>query len=516
MLNFSSISLANTKVKYTAFAVAYVVALMLYWPGLSGVPVWDDITFWFFDPVMRPTFPYAEIWKNFTWPFSVSLQKFFFNLFHTRYWIYHSINFALHAFNSWLVFRLLLLMRLKIGLAFAGFVLFLLHPACVITVAWMVQLKTLVCFTFAIGALIIYLQRGSSRRMIFSYVLYLFSILSKSASLPLPLVMLFFIEKPVFRKQNLAIIPFFLICAFGAYRINYSHLAVTAVKDALETTGKGIPKKAIQERQEEEVQGGEEFTPLSDEPLVKSTERFEPQDVGYRPSQEGQAAVEPTKTLVELSPFAAKRRLFIKTLYYYFWQAYTPMNNAPVKGQNPYPPSVWDYLHLIFLCILILISVRFYFFYFLAAAHIFLLPYFGWIPAPYMNVTWVSDQHLYIALPFFLGAFLTIMGHLKFKWRPLLVALLALFFIIKTREAVPYYKNNTAFYGASIDHNFNNIPLVYNLAMIYISEGKRQEAIDLLELIFSVSKSEVYLRENKFFPYLLHLHGQLKQNEEAK
>jgi hypothetical protein len=95
------------------------------------------------------------------------------------------------------------------------------------------------------------------------------------------------------------------------------------------------------------------------------------------------------------------------------------------------------------------------------------------------------------------------------------VAALVVFFIVKTKQAVPYYKNNTTFYGASIDHNFNNIPLVYNLAMIYIAEGKRQEAIDLLELIFSVSKSEVYLRENKFFPYLLHLHGELKKNEES-
>lgn len=500
MLNSSSISSAIARVKPLWFGIGYLVAFLLYWESFTGAPVWDDTTYWFFDPAFN-TQTYSSIWKFSTWPLSISLQQFLLGIAGYKWWIYHSVNFIVHGFNSWLVYVLVRTIGLRVLWSYAAFLLFLIHPASVITVAWMIQLKTLICFTFGISSLILFLRRKNMKDTIGSYVLYLLSILSKSASLPLPVAFLFFLEKPFLRKRNLVIIPFFLVSAYGAYRINFSSIALKGVQDALETTGKGFRKTSLP--QKEEAPTPAEFSPVPDEPMVKSDAKFEPEDV----------TVQPPKTLVELSPTAAKRRLFIKTLHYYFWQSYLPVNNAPVKGQNPYPPSIWDYIHLIFLAFLILISAKFYFFYLLAASHVVMLPYLGLIPAPYMNVTWVSDQHLYLALPFFLALFLCLFDRVKFVWKGFLVAILVVLFAFKTKEAVSYYKDNTTFYSSSINQNFNNIPLVYNLAIIYQSEGKKQEALDLLELIFNVSKTEPHLTENKYYPYLVHLHFQITAGE---
>lgn len=508
MLNSSSISSAIARVKPVWFGVAYLVGIFLYWVSFSGTPVWDDTTFWFFDPNFAGQ-TYSSIWKFSAWPVSIALQKFLLSLAGYKWWVYHSINFIVHGFNAWLVYVLLRTIGLRVLWSYAAFVLFLIHPASVISVAWMIQLKTLICFTFGIGALILFFRRRYIEEAFVAYALFFLSVMSKSASLPLPVVLLFFLEKPFFRKKNLMIIPFFIIALYGAYRINFSNVALEGVKDALETTGKGFRKTKAPVRQEEEAQVAEEFKALPDEPMVKPGAAFEPKDVEYHPPEKGAAAVEPTKTLVELSPVTAKRRLFIKTLYYYFWQAFVPMDNAPVKGQNPQPPGAWDYVHLIFLSFLILISARFYFFYLLAAGHILLLPYLGLIPAPYMNVTWVSDQHLYLALPFLLALFLCLFDRVKFVWKGILVVILIIFFAVKTKEAASYYRDNTAFYRTSIDHNFNNIPLVYNLAIIYVSEGKKAEALELLDQILAISRSEPYLIENKYFPYLIHLNLQL-------
>lgn len=499
MPSFSSISLANTRVKNSFFVFAYVAAVALYWPSFSGLPVWDDLSFLFYDPVMTSDFSYIEIWKSFTWPLSVTLQKFLLSLVEKNYVVFHTVNFTLHAFNSWLVYRLLRLLRMSLSFSFAGFLIFLIHPASVIAVAWMIQFKTLICFSFAIGSLIFYIRARSKKDYILSIFLFLLSLLSKSSSLTLPLVLIFFSGKSWKTQKALWIIPYLVISLGGLYRLTHSKVAADAISQAKKEITKVPTESMVLPTVEKDVNA---FKPVTDEPLIVPKKDITPGSTSYKKN----AVVEPTISNADDSIFLAIPRLVTKTLYYYFWQAYLPLDNAPVKGLNPFPPTFQDYLHLIFLVLLILISWQFHLLPPLIGAHVFLLPYLGIIPAPYMNVSWVSDQHLYLALPCFIILILGLAGKLKGKWTIPVIGLLLVFFSWKTHEASRFYKDNYVFYETSIRSNYNNIPLVYNLSVLYIANGRVDDAKRLMDLIIDAGHDEPFLRDNRFYPFLLELH----------
>lgn len=513
MLNFSSISLANTKVKYALFVLSYVLAAALYWPSFSGQPVWDDLTFWFYDPVMDSSFPYSQIWRNFTWPLSVSLQKGLYGIAGDNYPVYHAINFLLHGFNSWLVYRFLRLVRISLTLSFVGFLLFLIHPASVITVAWMIQFKTLICFTFAIGSLILFVSARDWKVYALSVFLFLLSVLSKSSALPFPIVLFFFLGKSWKSKRALWIIPYLLVSIGGYYRLTNSQIATEGIKQATEVAVKVVekaPPVTTEETNDVAAKAADEsFKPIPDAPLVIPKEDFAPENVDYDKAGKWASPVEPTKSNEEDPKLIAHARLFIKTLYYYFWQTFLPVDNAPVKGLNPFPPSFQDYLHLFFLFILSVIAFRLNLLPPLIGAHVLLLPYLGIIPAPYMNVTWVSDQHLYLSLPCFILFALGLAEKLKGKWIIPVVALVFAYYAYQTNEASRLYKNNFVFYESSIHSNFNNIPLVYNLSILYVLHGRTDDAISLIQSVIEVSKEEPYIKENRFFPFIINLHSQL-------
>ncbi len=496
MPSFFSISLANARVKYAIFILAYVIAACLYWPSFNGQPVWDDLTSLFYDPVMTGPFTYSDIWKSFTWPLSVSLQKSILSIAKNNFTVHHAINFLLHAFNSWLVYRLLRLFRISLTLSFTGFLFFLIHPASVVAVAWMIQFKTLLCFSFALGSIILFMRARNRKDYAVSVFLFLLSVLSKSAALPLPIVLFFLLGKSWKSKKALWILPYVIISVGGYYRLTNSQIASDAMKLASKETSRVI----------EPIQT---FEPLPDEPLVMPKKDFTPPKVPYEKTKKWESPVEPTLSKADDPKFIAHTMLIIKTMYYYFWQVFVPVNNAPVKGLNPYPPSFQDYLHLLFLVVLTAAIWRMNLLPALVGAHVFLLPYLGIIPAPYMNVTWVSDQHLYLALPCFIIFLMGLTAQLKGKWIIPAYAVLFIFFAWKTHEASKFYKTNIAFYEASIQSNFNNIPLVYNLSVLYVLSGRKDAAVSLMGSIIETSKEEPYLKDNRFFPFILDLHSEL-------
>lgn len=541
-LNSFSTSLASTKVKILAFTLAYAVAVLLYRVTFTGEPIWDDMTFWFYDPVMSPEFSHFEIWRKFTWPLSVSAQKVLMQLGDNNWLFYHCLNFGLHCFNAWLVYRLMRLLRFRYLHAFLGFLFFLYQPASVVTVAWMIQFKTLLCFTLGLSALFVYLRAKGLRDQVLANILFLLSVLSKSSSLPLPFVLLFFLGKSWRTKKLLTLIPFFLTMSFGLYRITHSELTIEGIKNASKVAAKHIqegPKETPEPPKEEPAPKFETvkpvektvatpepvriFKPLPDEPLVNETPAPEVAKV-EEPVKHPEVPVNipesPKKKFslpsIDFKPYLDHGKLFLKTLYYYFWQSFLPVDNSPVKGLNPFHPGAIEYIHLLFLLIVTAAVWGTPLFVMLVSAHLFLLPYLGLVPAPFMLVTWVSDQHLYLALPCFILFFFGVLEKLKVRLVVVPVGLLLVFFMIKTHEAAGYYKNNFTFYEASIQSNLNNIPLAYNLSVLYIAHGRNQEAADLLESIILLSRDHTYLRENRYFPYLIHVYTQLLPAKEIR
>lgn len=150
---------------------------------------------------------------------------------------YHLANLLLHLVNTWLVFRLGKALARD---GYAGFIvaaLFGLHPLHVESVAWISELKGVLCATFYFASLIWYVRYvdgGYKRKYIgMALLLFLGALFSKSAAVTLPLVALA-IDYYRGRKLSQALIeklPFFALSVlFGVLAI-MSQQAGGAISD---------------------------------------------------------------------------------------------------------------------------------------------------------------------------------------------------------------------------------------------------------------------------------------------
>lgn len=106
---------------------------------------------------------------------------------------YHTLNVWLHMANILLVF---LVIRKLTGRSFPALVcaaLFAVHPMHVESVAWISELKDVLYTLFFLGSMLLYLHYNSSGKKMFyilSLLLFVLSLLSKSAAVVLPVVLL--------------------------------------------------------------------------------------------------------------------------------------------------------------------------------------------------------------------------------------------------------------------------------------------------------------------------------------
>jgi len=109
---------------------------------------------------------------------------------------YHLDNLLLHLFNCILVYWLIyLLSKGSIPVALLTTLLFGIHPLQVETVAWVAERKNLLYAFFYLGALISYLNYHLKKDKKYFYLclaLFVFSLLSKSMAITLPLALLLF------------------------------------------------------------------------------------------------------------------------------------------------------------------------------------------------------------------------------------------------------------------------------------------------------------------------------------
>lgn len=596
------ISKINQLPRYVYFLAAYCLAFALYWPSLHGTPIWDDYNFWFSDHNM--TIPYNFYWRNFTWPLSVSVQKFMLTTLKKDYFGYHLFNLFLHSVNSYLVYRLARLLRFRY--AFIFFLLFLLHPVAVISTAWMIQMKTLLSFTFAILAVIAFLKGNKNINWMYaSWFFFLLSMLSKSSSIAIPAIFLF-ISFRFYRFSKLhLLIPFFLISGWGAYKVLRSSITIEGTQKAAAVTKVKQGESEIPEiepiaAKDQEARanyappeqagpkplpGQREAFPLSlerypdKEPMTKLpditsylNEAIEEADIvkkheenfkkgitepppeykkkieekkkkhiqreEYRPRPKNKEGV-PVRPLnpitvplpmgdsenvkSEVKPPVVKPPLTFmgldfnnisQTLHYYFWQSLVPENNIPVKGLNYKKAGVMEIIHVFFIIIMIALFWKDAAIFYLAAGHFLLLPFIGIIPAPFMNVTWVSDQHLYLVLVPMLAFWMRLFEKVKWKYALVFPSVLVLFYSFKTYQATSYYKDQFTFYEKCIEYNPLNVPMSYNLAFARILHGDLNLAYNALAESYYMAQQEPLMKKNFFYPFMAQLYIQVKQTLE--
>jgi hypothetical protein len=132
-----------------------MMTVTVYWPALHGGFVWDDDDYISANKTLRSLHGLWEIW------FKPGATCQYYPLTFTGFWIgyqlwglnplgYHLLNVLLHALVSVLLWQVLA--RLKARGAWLAGALFALHPVCVMSVAWMTELKNTLSASLALGA----------------------------------------------------------------------------------------------------------------------------------------------------------------------------------------------------------------------------------------------------------------------------------------------------------------------------------------------------------------------------
>jgi Flp pilus assembly protein TadD len=135
--------------------------LIVYWPALSGHFIWDDDTHISANGALRTGRGLWEIWfkpgatcQYYPLTFSVFWLEYQLWGLHTPG--YHLVNVLLHGTVAILLWQVL--RRLKVRGAWLAGAIFALHPVCVMSVAWMTELKNTLSATLALGAAWAYLR----------------------------------------------------------------------------------------------------------------------------------------------------------------------------------------------------------------------------------------------------------------------------------------------------------------------------------------------------------------------
>lgn len=175
-----------------------LLVLVAYFPAFFGGFVGDD---WIFlsEPLVRRLDGIVSIWFT---PSEIKYESHYWPLVYTSFWIehklwgfhpagYHAVNIVLHAFNSLLVWRLLL--RLKVSGAWLVAAVFAVHPVHVESVAWIIERKDLLSALFYLGAVHAWLrftEKSVPGRYVLCVLLLSSALLSKSIAVTLPAALL--------------------------------------------------------------------------------------------------------------------------------------------------------------------------------------------------------------------------------------------------------------------------------------------------------------------------------------
>jgi len=203
------------------FAIGLILlTLVSYGPGWNGKLIWDDDAH-LTRAELRSLGGLERIWLE------PGATQQYYPLVHTVFWIehrlfgeatlpYHLFNIFLHALGAWLLFKVLV--QLKIPGAWLAAAIFALHPIQVESVAWISELKNTLSGVFFFSALFFYLRFDQSRSRagyLLALTLFILGLLCKTTIAPLPAVLLviFWWQRTKLspKRDLLPLVPFFVI-----------------------------------------------------------------------------------------------------------------------------------------------------------------------------------------------------------------------------------------------------------------------------------------------------------------
>jgi protein O-mannosyl-transferase len=195
------------------------LTIIAYLPALCGGFVFDDGPLIIMNRLVRAHDGLHRFWFTTEaadyYPLTQSLWWFQWRVFGYHAIGYHAVNILLHMANAFLVWMILL--RLKIPGAWLAAMIFAIHPVNAATVAWISEQKNTLSMLFYAVAILLYLkfyEDGRWRWYGFSLATFLLALLSKTAVVMLPVVLLgcmWWMHGRLQWKDWLCSMPFFVI-----------------------------------------------------------------------------------------------------------------------------------------------------------------------------------------------------------------------------------------------------------------------------------------------------------------
>lgn len=218
-----------------------LISISVYWPALKGsFLTWDDI-----EQVTNNKditnlnlFTIKKIFSSFYLdmyqPLATLSYALEYKIFGANPFYFHLDNLIIHFINIVLVYCIFIKLNFNKKIAGLTAIFFALWPTQVETVAWISTRSTLLCSSFFLASILCwlnYLKNNNRKNYGWSIILFIFSLLSKAAALPLPII-LFLIDyakkRKIDKKLILEKLPFFIIAfIFGLIAIKSRTADVT-------------------------------------------------------------------------------------------------------------------------------------------------------------------------------------------------------------------------------------------------------------------------------------------------
>lgn len=231
------------------------LTLLAYLPALCDGFVFDDGQLIIMNRLVRAHNGLYRFWfttqASDYYPLTESLWWLQWRVFGYHPIGYHAVNIFLHVANAVLVWMILL--RLKIPGAWLAAMIFAIHPANVATVAWISEQKNTLSMLFYAAAILLYLrfyEGGSWRWYGLSLTMFLLALLSKTAVVMLPIVLLgclWWMHRRLRWKDVWYTIPFFMLSlVLGLVTVWFQHhRAMQGLQTSFAPSGSLLSRLAI-------------------------------------------------------------------------------------------------------------------------------------------------------------------------------------------------------------------------------------------------------------------------------